>query len=291
MASWYSNLVTTASKLQRTYFSGEADGDTDDDTHVCRVLRAYYTEKGQAFPAWLPPDPKAPPPPTLQQQQANRYGALGGQQQQGGAGGLSSLWDNNNNNAGGGAGGNPGRGQFVNSRNPFAAGGGGGGGGAEARPGLPGQRAGSYQPVGTARADAASPAGSAASGVSAQEKLKQRLWGGARTASPTTGGPFQPPAGGQQPAQQAQGGGNRWGWGNAGGGGGGSDGAAGGYGAQAAGRRNDRPVMSANAPWADGGFDYPGGGGGGGNTARTGRTYGLPTGPRAGLPGGPRPRG
>jgi len=56
MASWYNNLVTNASsnisKLQRTYFGGEADGDTDDDTLVCRVLRAYYTEKGQPHPGW-----------------------------------------------------------------------------------------------------------------------------------------------------------------------------------------------------------------------------------------------
>jgi hypothetical protein len=47
--------------------------------------------------------------------------------------------------------------------------------------------------------------------------------------------------------------------------------------------------MSANAPWADGGYDYPGGSGSaGGNTG--GRSYGLPNGPRAGLPSGPRPR-
>lgn len=279
MASWYSNLVTTASKLQRTYFSGEADGDTDDDTHVCRVLRGYYAEKGQPLPGWLPPDPKGPPPQPQQQPVfASQQGRYGGQQQQ--AAGLSSLWDNTNSNAGGN-GNAGGRGQFVNNRNPFA---GGGGGGGEARPGMPGQRAGSYQPAGNARVGAESPTGSASSGYSAQEKLKQRLWGGAKTASPSTGGPFQPPGGVQQSAQQTQGGGNRWGWGNGGSGNGGGDGASG---AQAGGRRNDRPVMSANAPWSDGGFDYPGGGGSAGGS---GRGYGLPSGPRAGLPSGPRPR-
>ncbi|KAK4138687.1 hypothetical protein BT67DRAFT_370035 [Trichocladium antarcticum] len=193
MASWYNNLLTNASsnitKLQRTYFGGESDGDTADDTLVCRVLRGHYTEKGQAFPGWLPPDPRAPPP-----QQA-------------------SL---------------------------------------------------------------ASPTPSAASGATAQEKLKQRLWGGARTTSPNAGGPFQPPAGQAPPQAQSQAGGNRWGWGNGGGGDGGG-------GAQPA-RRTDRPVMSANAPWSDGGFDNPAGGAGGG------RGYGLPSGPRGGLPSGPRPR-
>ncbi|KAK0727261.1 Sec1-binding region of Mso1-domain-containing protein, partial [Lasiosphaeria miniovina] len=86
MASWYKGLISNAStnisKLQRTYFGGESDGDTEDDTHVCRVLRNYYTEKGQPFPGWLPPDPKAPPPqqPIYAQQPGqqigSRYGGL-----------------------------------------------------------------------------------------------------------------------------------------------------------------------------------------------------------------------
>lgn len=252
MASWYKDLLTNASsnitKLQRTYFGGESDGDTDDDTLVCRVLRGYYTEKGQPLPSWLPPDPKGPPPtPTAASQPAGgRYGSSGQ--------GLSSLWDNTNSNAG-----NHARGA-ANSRNPFAAGRDDG----MARPGLAqGQRAGSDK-VSTA-------------GVSAQEKLKQRLWGGARTASPTSGGgPFQPPAPQHPPSLSVGGGGrsgggggnsgNRWGWGS------GSDGGA---------RSGDRPVMSANAPWADGGFDYPGPG--------TGRSYGLPSGPKGKLPSGSGP--
>ena len=295
MASWYNNLVTNASsnitKLQRTYFNSEADGDTDDDTLVCRVLRAHYSEKGQPHPSWLPPDPKAPPP--LQpvyasagggQGQGARYGGLGQQQQQGGlqqgGGGLSSLWGDN---SGGGGGGQQRPGQFASSRNPFAAGGGGGGGGGDGgqRPGMVSQRAGSYQPTAGARSDMVSPAGSGLSGGSTQDKLKQRLWGGARTTSPnTTGGPFQPPAQQQQQAPAPQPG-NRWGWGSGGSGDGSGDGAQ-------AGRRTDRPVMSANAPWADGGFDYPAGGGGGGSGGAGG--YGLPSGPRRGLPSGPRPR-
>ncbi|PTB78540.1 hypothetical protein M440DRAFT_1320659, partial [Trichoderma longibrachiatum ATCC 18648] len=70
MSSWYSNLVTKTSSqisnLRSTLLSSEADGDTEDDTHVCRVLRNYYTEKGRPFPGWLPPDPKAPPPQMTQ---------------------------------------------------------------------------------------------------------------------------------------------------------------------------------------------------------------------------------
>ncbi|KAK4127572.1 hypothetical protein N657DRAFT_669393 [Parathielavia appendiculata] len=236
MASWYKDLLTNASsyttKLQRTYFGGESDGETEDDTLVCRVLRAYYSEKGQPLPGWLPPDPKVPPPqqPVFASQPQPQLGASGSQQRQGQPG------------------------QFVNSRNPFA-----GGGVDGQRPGMGGQRTGSLP--GGGRGDAvSSPAGGGRS--SAQEMLKQRLWGGARTASPNSGGPFQPPVQQQQqqqPPASAQQSGNRWGWGSGGNSGGGGDV---GYGAQP-GRRNDRPVMSANAPWADGGFDYPGGGGGG----------------------------
>ncbi|KAK3995088.1 Sec1-binding region of Mso1-domain-containing protein [Cladorrhinum sp. PSN332] len=287
MASWYNSIVSTASsnitKLQRTYFAGETDGDTEDDTHVCRVLRNYYvTEKGQALPKWLPPDPKAPPPaqPVLANPQQNsRYGNFNSQQQGGGQ--LSSLWDN-----GGGRGQQQQQqqgGYNAGNRNPFAA---SGGGQPDPRQGIPQSlRAGSYQSASGRVEGVSSPtqsANGAQTGVSAQEKLKQRFFGGARTTSPNSGGPFQPPAQQQAPApQQSTGGGSRWGasWGA-------GQGAAAnesGYG-----RRNDQPVMSANAPWADGGFDYPAGGGGGGGGG--GRSYGLPSGPRGGLPSGPRPR-
>ncbi|KAK4204319.1 Sec1-binding region of Mso1-domain-containing protein [Triangularia verruculosa] len=284
MASWYSSLLTNAStnitKLQRTYFAGESDGDTEDDTHVCRVLRNYYTEKGSPFPGWLPPDPKAPPPqqPVLAQQQQGRYGGLNNQAGPGGSQTrLNSLWDNNKGGQQQGQQQQQQQQGSASSRNPFAAGG---------QTGAPMQQdnrpqvqslrtGGSYQ--GSGRPDGMSPTGSAASGTSAQEKLKQRLWGGgARTTSPSAGGPFQPPAPQQQqapPPQQAAGGRRNWG---------GAAAPEGGYSS----RRDERPVMSANAPWADGGFEYPASGNGGGG----GRSYGLPSGPRGGLPSGPRPR-
>ena len=213
MTSWYSQLLTTTSSritnLQRTLLASEADGDTEDDTHVCRVLRNYYVEKGRPFPPWLPPDPKAPPPaaPVYSQQVGSRYGGLAPQQ---GNTGLSSLWDNN------AVGGRQdpqslrqGRGMpppmrsepaVATSRNPFSRGPGGGGSGGDprdeiqARP-LPSQRAGSYQSNNSYGRDSTSsvpPSSSSGGGGggSAQAKLKQRLWGGARTTSPSSSGPF-----------------------------------------------------------------------------------------------------
>jgi hypothetical protein len=297
--SWYKDILTNAStnitKLQRTYFAGEADGDTEDDTHVCRVLRSYYTEKGQPFPGWLPPDPKAPPPAqpvyAQQNQAGNRYGNLN--QQQGGntAGGsttrLGSLWDNNSNNQQGGQPPSLRQGR----QNPFTAR--GGREEVQSRP-LPSQRAGSYQQTGAYGRNESTPSPQPSStGSSAQDKLKQRLFGGARTTSPSGGGgPFQPPA----PAQQSSGG-NRWGSsGNNSGGGSYEDRFAPG-GAYDGG--NDRPVMSANSPWSGGDMDYYSGepsyssSGGGGGNASSGRNRpaGLPSGPRrGGLPSGPRMR-
>ncbi|KAK3378050.1 Sec1-binding region of Mso1-domain-containing protein [Podospora didyma] len=283
MASWYKGLISNAStnisKLQRTYFGGESDGDTEDDTHVCRVLRNYYTEKGQQFPGWLPPDPKAPPPQqpvyaSQQQQVGNRYGGLTATQQTG----LSALWDNNRQGAGRGQ---PMRSPDPASRNPFAS----RGSDAPARPSFPNQAGGSYQQPGTnygggGRAEVAPGPTS-----SAQEKLKQKLWGAARSASPGAG-PFQPPAPQQQQQQQpSQGSGSSNKWGRGGGGGGGGD-------------YEDRfapqgaydnpqapPVMGANAPWSSE-PDYPPPGG-----RAPPRRVGLPSGPRGGgLPGNPRIR-
>ncbi|KID61344.1 major facilitator superfamily transporter sugar, partial [Metarhizium hybridum] len=86
MTSWYSNILTRTtsqiSSLRSTLLASENDGDTEDDTHVCRVLRNYYGDKGRPLPSWLPPDPKAPPAPAAQQplyvqpQVGARYGGL-----------------------------------------------------------------------------------------------------------------------------------------------------------------------------------------------------------------------
>ncbi|KAM0561930.1 hypothetical protein ACHAPJ_003101 [Fusarium lateritium] len=204
MASWYSNLVqktsSQISSLRQNLLSGEQDGDTEDDTHVCRVLRGYYSEKGRPFPAWLPPDPKAPAQQTIQPvltpQAGQRFGAQGQQQHAG----LSSLWDNGP--------------QQQQQQAPQSLRAGGrtpaalqpGGGGIDRRP-LPGQQR-SYQnapggPFGRPETASVPPGGAAGGGGggggSAQDRLRQRLWGGgSRTTSPQAGsqGPFQPPAGG-----------------------------------------------------------------------------------------------
>ncbi|SPO00790.1 uncharacterized protein DNG_03538 [Cephalotrichum gorgonifer] len=291
MASWYSKLLTTTtsqiSNLQSRILQGENDGDTEDDTHVCRVLRAHYTEQGKPFPGWLPPDPKAPPPVAAvysQPQVGSRYGGLA--QQQGGGGsatGLSSLWGDNS----GGARQQQGAGLPQSGslrQNQYSRGGGVGGGNgsygrneAQARP-LPSQRGGSYQQSQNFGRDSGNTPPPASGGSSAQDKLKQRLWGGgARTTSPSSGssGPFQPP---RQGGNSAAGGGG-------GGGYGGRSATGGSYdSAPSANRGGDRPFMAANSPWASSEDDYNYGSGGRSNRS------GLPGGPRGGLPSGPRPR-
>ncbi|KAI0389881.1 Sec1-binding region of Mso1-domain-containing protein [Xylariaceae sp. FL0594] len=287
MSGWYNNIVgaTTSkiSNLQRSYFSGEADGDTEDDTHVCRVLRSYYTEKGRPFPSWLPPDPKGPPPATAvysqPSQMGSRYGGLG-QQQQGGS--LSSLWDNNNNNNNAASqpqepqslrrGRGPmrssdGRNSPFRNSDPMAA----GGGDMQARPPLPSQRAGSYQTQGLPGRGPTPPTGSG--GGSAQERLKQRIFGGSKTASPAPSGPFNPPP--QPPGSSSSRGAAR-------GGGSYEDRFAPGGMYDAAtnrsGSANERPYMGANAPWSSNDSDLGGSGSGGRTGGRW--TGGLPSNPR-----------
>ena len=63
-SSFFGSILTTTTTkyntLKRQLISSEADGDTEDDSHIARGLRAYYTEKGRGLPEWLPKDPKAP---------------------------------------------------------------------------------------------------------------------------------------------------------------------------------------------------------------------------------------
>ncbi|PYH82284.1 hypothetical protein BO82DRAFT_65009 [Aspergillus uvarum CBS 121591] len=63
-SSAISNLGTRLNSLKRAITSGDErdDPDNEDCSHISNVLRAYYTEKGRAYPSWLPPDPKAPAP-------------------------------------------------------------------------------------------------------------------------------------------------------------------------------------------------------------------------------------
>ncbi|KAI9882941.1 MAG: hypothetical protein M1823_005312 [Watsoniomyces obsoletus] len=209
MSSYLSNILTTTTSrynsLRRTLLSDETDGDTEDDTHISRVLRAYYIEKGRPFPPWLPPDPRAP------QRQPTQFTSTAGQPQQPmtgrGRGNLSDLWDTPQH--GGDSQQEPL--SLRRGRHPIVGGaimtgrhgseGGIDNGGNNARPFQPytAPRAGSYQSSlpGTTRSDhtySPSPPPTASSGFSAQERLKARLLGGTRSTSPSQ--PSSPPIGG-----------------------------------------------------------------------------------------------
>ncbi|CAK4034719.1 Hypothetical predicted protein [Lecanosticta acicola] len=221
MSSYLSNLLThTTSRynsLRRTLLSSEDDGDTEDDTHLCRVLRAYYTEKGRPFPGWLPPDPndKRAITPQPYAQQSGYFTSAGGKSQysgvqnQGGQrGSLSDLWDPPSTPQNNG----PMQPQSLrNARrpmNPPAAQSSSNLAPPQARP-LPSQRAGSYQSIasqqsssrpnsGMAPQPSPPPSAGGPAAVSAQEKLKARLWGGGRS-SPAPGGAPAPPGNASNP--------------------------------------------------------------------------------------------
>ncbi|TVY53380.1 hypothetical protein LCER1_G005468 [Lachnellula cervina] len=100
MQSFSTLLTSTTSRfasVKNTLLATENDGDTEDDTHICRLLRNYYDDKRQPYPGWLPPDPKGPPPqqPALVMTNVGAgYGGFSSQQQgaPGQSGQLSSLW-------------------------------------------------------------------------------------------------------------------------------------------------------------------------------------------------------
>jgi len=98
----FANLLTTTTSrynaLRQQLTASEADGDTEDDSHISRVLRAYYKEKEQPLPPWLPPDPRERPSapsvtsfvsssrPQMQQQASSVSN-------RGSGGALGDLWD------------------------------------------------------------------------------------------------------------------------------------------------------------------------------------------------------
>lgn len=283
MSSYLNNLLTTTTSrynsLRRQLLSDEADGDTEDDSHISRVLRAYYTEKGRPFPQWLPPDPKAPQAAPPQMSSGRQYGQMGPPQMgRGGGGGLSDLWDT------------PAQPQHQEPLSLRRAQGRGGGGRrpmgdsltpepqSAGRP-LPSQRAGSYQNGPSFRPAEPSPPASSGSGVSAQERLKARLWGG-RSTSPA---PSATSSQGGSPATTPGASGMRSPFGrpNEGGVGGGRAP----YPDDGGGRQQGQYGVSANSPWANGNDDpYSSQPGGYSASQRPG------AGGRVGLPSGPRMR-
>lgn len=104
--TWSSTFSSRIGALRKalTKDSEEDDEDNEDSSHVSNVLRAYYQEKGRAFPEWLPPDPKRPAPIAQQPSTYGQYGIYGhqygsqpthGRGNSGGRAGLSDLFDSN----------------------------------------------------------------------------------------------------------------------------------------------------------------------------------------------------
>ncbi|KZF21404.1 hypothetical protein L228DRAFT_249218 [Xylona heveae TC161] len=258
MSSYLTYFSSRYNSIRRNLLSDENDGDTEDDTHISRVLRAYYIEKGRPFPPWLPPDPKAP------QVQPAQYVAMnsrqGSQQMppRGSTGGLGDLWDAPQRppateslslRKGGAMRGAAGRGasprpSIVDSYTPASP-------VEQARP-LPSQRAGSYQaqfpPQQAQRNDSfvsATPSSGSGSGLGAQERLKARFRGGGSSSSASSASTY-----GVQNQRFA-----------------------GGYDGQ--GGSADRPFVGATSPWVSGDPGPPVRGYGGGEEASSGGKFGL----------------
>lgn len=235
-------LSTTTSRytsLRRQLLSSSSEDDSQvddpDSSHVSKVLRAYYTEKGRPFPPWLPPDPKD----RDKQQQAqgtfvssagslrgaggrNSGGPTTGAGPRGSGGGLSDLWADN-----------PAPAQPPQESGNLRRGLAGARLGARTRTQepqeslgprpLPSQRAGSYQvamvqqSTSVGRTMSPVPPGSAGGGGSVQERLKARL-----------GGRGTPPIVGRERSEGS--GGGYMDGGSSYGGGSGSYGSGGGYG-------------------------------------------------------------
>lgn len=219
-SSAISNLGTRLSSLRRAITLGDEadDPDNEDCSHISNVLRAYYTEKGRPYPAWLPPDPKNPNPPqptrvvATSQIQPGAPGQAPVASSYGRGGGLGDLWGDTGSPQ-------PAASQTASLRRgrstpnasgaplaaaataPAAAGAGpmssspspvpspGLGYPAGGRP-LPSQRAGSYQTM---------PGSQGSGATSAQERLRARLQGG-RSPSPGQIDPsMRKPVGGMTP--------------------------------------------------------------------------------------------
>ncbi|MCJ1299635.1 hypothetical protein MMC08_002427 [Hypocenomyce scalaris] len=306
LSTLLSNTTSRYTTLRRALLSSDSEEhdatiDNEDDSHISRVLRAYYTEKGRPFPPWLGPDPR-----TAQQQAipavsgagygSQSYSTTGGQRGSGsGQGRLSDLWADQPAT--------PPVEESLSLRRPGQWRGSQRSGAAipqrlapntepaNVRP-LPSQRAGSYQGQAPSfrQASNPSPPPSSGSGTSVQERLKARL-GGGRAASPGLGAGPSPPlnnvgSGTGNPYEERGGG-------PSGGGGGGSgrmggayegrgnayDDPGGAYGTSGGGSGGGgKPYMAASSPWVSGDGTYGGEGAGGQGLDR--RRMGLPSGPR-----------
>lgn len=262
----FSNVLTSTTSrfasIKDKVMPNENDGDTEDDTNICRALRTYYTEKRQAYPAWLPPDPRAPQQVPVQPV----YAPVGSGYGKGPAesGQLSSLWGSQPPSQS-----QPqpqslrrppmGAQQRSNaSVNPSA----------EVRPrGLPSQNGNSYQNA--YQSSSTNPNSEKPLSASAALKAKMRQ----RTASPANAAPAMDQ--GRQASYNST--------------------SSASYEAprssQSRSGGSSKPIVSANAPWDTGDSEFTPSGyrADDYNSGRSGGArQGLPAGPARGLPGGPR---
>ncbi|KAF8539083.1 hypothetical protein BDD12DRAFT_839619 [Trichophaea hybrida] len=160
--SYFSNILTaTKTRYANLRQGDDADGDTEDDSHITRALRNYYLElPHRPYPEWLPPPPnQRSQSPALAPVTSlrNKYGPRQQQQQQqqqpSGAS-LSDIWDapeqqqHNRPNFG------------RNASNP------------------------SPRPQLFPDESSTSSGGGSNGNMTAQQKIKERLWGSRGTASP-----------------------------------------------------------------------------------------------------------
>ncbi|KAF8427403.1 Sec1-binding region of Mso1-domain-containing protein [Tirmania nivea] len=293
----FSSLVTATKTRYASLRAGdEADGDTEDDSHISRVLRNYYTEQGRPFPPWLGGGPQA------QQQQQGvglRRGQNPGGPQQGVKTTLSDIWDTPASQQKPGTpvgavpqvqGQKPADG--MNKMRFFRRDHAGSNGSQQMQHGQHG-----HQSQGSSGYDEPPP------NQAAQSSIRDRLWsnrsGGnqaavGRTPSPQLSAPPPPPKPQQQ--YQAYNGGS-----GASKGYGGRDKSparANGYGGNGSRSGNDRPVMSATISFGQDDYEFGGHGGysgtgGGRGGSMGGSSGGYRRGPplgggKVGLPSGPK---
>ena len=167
MSGYLSSLLTSSTEkyntLRRTLQS-EADGDTEDDSHISRALRNYYTDAGRGLPPWLPPDPKKASQTQVSYGQQGQYGQQQGQYGQPDPGyGQRPAYGQSQQ-------------QSLRQNSQYAQQRGGG------------QQAYTAQPQSLRQAGQASYGGGMqrqdSSGSTAQERLKARLWGQAGRGAP-----------------------------------------------------------------------------------------------------------
>lgn len=101
--SYFSNILTaTKTRYANLRAGDDADGDSEDDSHITRALRNYYLENpNRPYPEWLPPPPNQrssspalAPVTTLRNTYGRRQQAPSQHQQQPPAqASLSDIWD------------------------------------------------------------------------------------------------------------------------------------------------------------------------------------------------------